>query len=436
MVRAEVRKACAGFRGQRIVCALSGGMDSVVLLHCLLGISEELKLEITAAHFNHCLRGAESDGDEAFVRQLCRDWNVPLTVGRGDPGVRTGESPEEAARNLRYAFLRQQDGILATAHHADDQLETILLNLLRGTGLKGLCGMEPRRGDLIRPMLSVSREAIAEHAKCYALSYRTDHTNDEDDALRNRLRHHVLPLFKAENPALHQTVTRMTCLLRQDEAYLDDQAYRLLAAAQRETGYDRRVLLDAPEVLRKRAIRRLLTIPKPAMHHVEAIEALLRSGDGSASVQLSGGVKALRQYDCLTLEGEAPDGFEPFWLHAGETVHAGGWEITLSLTQILEKNVEFAWKYDMMEEPPAFLVRPRQTGDVLRLSGGTKSVKKLMIDKKIPARDRNHMPVFETPSGIFAVYGLGADVSRRASAGQWALVLDIKKEEYHGNEDE
>ena len=435
-MRDKLLCALHGHHGAKIVCALSGGGDSVALLHGLLSVREELGLELTAAHFNHCLRGAESDGDEAFVRKLCQDWNVPLTVGRGDPKSRAGESPEEAARNLRYAFLQEQTGLIATAHHADDQVETVLLNLLRGTGLKGLCGMAFQNGRIIRPLLTVTQAEIADYLQKNALPHRQDSSNLADDALRNRLRHHVLPLLRQENPNLAETVTRMTALLRQDEAHLETETARLLQDAKREQGYHCPTLLAAPEALRSRAIRRLLEIPKPAMHHVRAVEQLLHSTEGSASVQLPDGWIALREYNLLQLTKAQKPAFDPVRLHVGETVHAAGWKITLKKPQIPEKNVDFALKYDMMEEVPSFLVRPRQTGDMLRLSGGQKSVKKLMIDRKIPAAIRDTLPVFEDGHGIFAVYGLGSDVTRTAEPGQPAWVLHIEKEEIDGNEHE
>ena len=160
----KVKAALAGLSpGSALVCAVSGGADSVALLHCLRTLSEELGFSLTAAHFNHCLRGEESDGDEAFVRYLCKQWGVPLAVGRGDAAKRareTGESLEEAARALRHGFLSAQPGLIATAHNADDQVETVLINLLRGTGLRGLCGMAPQSGRIVRPLLTVTRAEI------------------------------------------------------------------------------------------------------------------------------------------------------------------------------------------------------------------------------------------------------------------------------------
>ena len=149
--------------GSTLVCAVSGGKDSVCLLHVMRSLQKELSITVKAAHLNHQLRGEESDRDEAFVRSLCERLGVPLTVSGGDVAARareTGESVEEAARKLRYAFLEGLGCTVATAHNADDNAETVLLNLVRGTALRGLCGIPPKRGPVVRPMLCVTRRQI------------------------------------------------------------------------------------------------------------------------------------------------------------------------------------------------------------------------------------------------------------------------------------
>ena len=419
--------------GEQVVCAVSGGGDSVAMLHCLLALREELGISVSAAHYNHCLRGEASEEDEAFVRRLCASWEVPLAVGRGDAAAQAaahGQSLEEAARQLRYDFLMAQTGCIATAHHADDQVETVLLNLLRGTGLKGLCAMEPRWERLARPMLQVNREEIEGYLRENRLSFCRDATNDEDDALRNRLRHQVVPLLRRENPNLAETVARMTGLLRQDEAYLEEETAVLLARANLGSGYDCRVLQDAPPVLRRRAIRTLLEIPKPSMAHVEAVEGLLWDLSGSAEAHLSGGWIARREYGCLRLQKqtETPE-WTPVSLKPGESasLEAAGLEISVEGPVILEKTTDslstFALRCDMMEENPTITVRPRRTGDLLQLPGGHKSLKRLMIDRKIPAARRALLPVLTDGKEIFAVYGLGADVCRAARSGDRALII-------------
>lgn len=416
--------------GDTVVCALSGGADSVALLHGLLAVKEICSIHVTAAHFNHCLRGAESEADEAFVRELCAQWGVELTVGRGDPRTLSGKSLEEAARELRYAFLLSQPGLIATAHHGDDQVETVLLNLLRGTGLRGLCGIQPRQGRVIRPLLDVSRQEILAYVQANGLSYRTDRTNEEDDALRNRLRHHVVPLLQKENPNLMETIGRMTGLLRQEEDFLQGQTEELLKKAVRQDGYDCSVLSGADPVLRRRAIRSLLPNPKPTMAHVEAVEQLLTRSDGSAYAELSGGFLARRTYDRLTF-GQAQEArsFAPTLLTAGETAQILNLELSLTgpvvLSQPVDNKTTFAIRFD---KAPAVQVRPRQTGDTIYLPGGKKTLKKWMIDRKIPAHKRDSLPVVADEQGVFAVYKMGADVKRTANIGETAWILHIEEE--------
>ena len=422
--------------GDRVVCAVSGGADSVALLHCLLSLRQELEIEVAAAHYNHCLRGEASDGDEAFVRGLCASWGVPLEVARGDVAAHaagTGQSVEESARHLRYAFLLEQPGSIAVAHNADDQVETVLLNLLRGTGLRGLCAMAPKGERVIRPLLTVTRAEIEAYLSAHGIPHREDATNEEDEALRNRLRHHVTPLLRQENPDLPNTVARMTELLRQDEAYLEEQTGELLKKSRRDGGYDCRTLREAPAVLRRRALRTLLTIPKPAKIHVDAVETLLRDLRGSACVELPGGFVMRREYGLLRLEqAGTPNTFAPVDLEPGQTARIPGtdWEVSLIGPVILEKSVDsiptFAVKYDMIGKGCTVTVRPRRTGDCLTLSGGTKSVKKRMIDRKIPAAIRDNLPVLAVGPDILAVYGLGTDVRRAAAPGDRAAIIQIR----------
>lgn len=438
-MRDKVSAALAALpRDAAIVCAVSGGADSVALLHCLAALAPTMGISLSAAHFNHCLRGAESDGDEAFVQALCARWSIPLALGRGDVRARaaeTGESLEEAARALRHQFLRAQPGLIATAHNADDQVETVLVNLLRGTGLRGLGAMAPREGRYLRPLLQVTRAEILAYLEANGLSWREDSTNGRDDALRNRLRHHVVPLLRRENPSLAATVARSTAILRQDEAYLAGETQALLRRAARDGGWDAATLFAAPAALRSRAIRQLLPISKPAAAHVEAVEALLRDCRGSQSVSLPGGVTARREYGLLRLERTpSPAAFAPVSLSPGQTVSLPGTGLRVRLDGpvILEKKVDFlstfAIKCDMMEEILHLTVRPRLTGDRLRGPGGSKSLKRWMIDRKIPAARRDLLPVAADSRGVVAVYQVGCDWARRAAPGEPAWLLRFWRE--------
>lgn len=305
--------------GSTLVCAVSGGKDSVCLLHVMRSLQKELFITVKAAHLNHQLRGEESDRDEAFVRNLCESLSVPLTVSRADVLARckeTGESVEEAARVLRYRFFASLEGVVATAHTQDDNLETVLLNLVRGTALRGLCGIPPKRGRIIRPMLCVSRAEVEAYLEQHALSHVEDSSNASSLPLRNRLRHEVVPLLARENPKLSSAVFHMSEILREEDAYLDKEAASLLRRARLpDGGWSCRALRDAPDALLLRAMRQLLSelsVSKPSRAHVEALMRLVVGKDGSQSVTLPGGKILCRSYDKLAADlRETPAGFAP-----------------------------------------------------------------------------------------------------------------------------
>ena len=199
--------------GGHVLCAVSGGADSVCLLHLLKGQAEAADFSLTAAHFDHGLRGEDSRRDAAFVAQLCRDWGVPCVTGSGDVAVeagRRGAGLEETARDLRYAFLEEaadavDADVIATAHNAGDNVETLLLHLIRGSGLQGLAGIPPRRGRLVRPLLATSRAEITAYLEAHGLPHVEDASNADPAFARNKLRHQVLPLLRDLNPRLEES---------------------------------------------------------------------------------------------------------------------------------------------------------------------------------------------------------------------------------------
>ena len=187
--------------GDTVICAVSGGADSVAMLFAFYLLKQKLGINLEAAHFNHHLRGEESDRDERFVRDLCDRYDIALHVGGGR--VTAGKKGlEAAARDARYAFLKTLNGKVATAHTADDNAETVLMRLIRGTGLKGLGGIMPVQGNIIRPMLSITRREVEDFLSEWCLSHIEDSSNQSDAFLRNRIRHHVMPLLYQENPKI------------------------------------------------------------------------------------------------------------------------------------------------------------------------------------------------------------------------------------------
>ncbi len=436
--------------GSTLVCAVSGGKDSVCLLHVMRSLQKELFITVKAAHLNHQLRGEESDRDEAFVRSLCESLSVPLTVSRADVLARckeTGESVEEAARVLRYRFFASLEGVVATAHTQDDNLETVLLNLVRGTALRGLCGIPPKRGQIVRPMLCVSRAEVEQYLLLNDLAHVEDSSNDSLLPLRNRLRHEVLPLLRRENPNLSETVFRMDAVLRQEDSYLEKQASSLLQSCALSSGsWSCSVLRAAPQALQARAMRLLLAqlhIAKPAQAHVDALMHLIASSGGSSSVTLPGGKMLRRSYDILLIAADdLPQTFEPkALLLGGETkIPELSLRISCRFVKKYEKSMQslctFAFKYDTIDEIKALCVRPRQAGDEIQLPGGGRSLKKLLIDRKVPRDARSLVPVVADRAGVLLVYPLAVSVSRQAQPGDRAILIHfVHEKEYIQKED-
>lgn len=388
--------------GDRVICAVSGGADSVALLFALYLLKEKLDLTLEAAHFNHHLRGEESDADEAFVRQLCDRYDVPLHIAGGQilPGKK---GLEAAARDARYAFLRSLPGKIATAHTADDNAETVLMHLIRGTGLKGLGGITPIHGNVIRPMLQVTRQDVEAFLEEWCLSHVEDSSNETDAFLRNRIRHHVMPLLVRENPKLAENLSQMALRLRLDEEYLSGQAnFGELPPVE--------TLKTMPKALRSRALEAYLKesgVKEPEEPHIALAESLVFSGKPSARASFPGGVIIARNYDRLICLNQQDTLEENLLTCPGETILPG-------LRVICEP------ASDRLDTPDAFTVtpvgairlRPRRSGDTIRLSGGSKSLKKLYIDRKIPATQRPLIPVVCDETGILGVYSFGANRER------------------------
>lgn len=390
--------------GDTVICAVSGGADSVAMLFALYLLREKLGITLEAAHFNHNLRGEESLRDETFVRELCARYEIPLHVASGEihPGKK---GLEAAARDARYAFLESLPGKIATAHTADDNAETILMHLVRGTGLKGLGGIAPQRGKLIRPMLGITRREVEDFLAEWHLPHVEDSTNETDAFLRNRLRHHVMPLLAAENPRIAENLSQMALRLREDEACLFQLSHY-------ETLPEVETLRTLPSAVRSRMLERFLKengVREPEDVHIAQAEALVFSESPSASAAFPGGVTLSRQYGHLTANptGEA---FTPVTLTCPGSAEAAGIRITC------EPAGELAQSENLLTVCPVgkISIRPRQTGDKIRLSGGSKSLKKLFIDRKIPAADRGRIPVVCDETGILGVYSIGVNLDRAA----------------------
>lgn len=399
-LRAFLKEQALLSPGDKVIAAVSGGADSVAMLFALYLLRDELGITLEAAHFNHHLRGAESDRDEAFVTDFCGRYCIPLHLGSGRI-VSGKKGLEAAARDARYAFLRSLPGKVATAHTADDNAETVLMRLIRGTGLKGLGAIAPVSGNVIRPMLTVTRDDVEAFLEEYALPHVEDSSNAEDDFLRNRIRHSILPLMRAENPRIGENLSAMALLLRQDEACLQ-------AMIPEEQMPDVSRLKAMEPALRRRTLERFLKaqgVREPEQIHILQAEQLLYHWSPSASMQFPGGVTIGRQYDCLVRLECAPELPETRLSVPGETCIGGKRFVSEYATDLEERP-------DSVLVCPvgALIVRSRRSGDTMRLPGGTRSLKKMYIDRKIPASQRAAVPVLADDRGVLAVFGIGMDI--------------------------
>ena len=392
-------------KGDHVVCAVSGGADSMALLWALYLLRDSYALQLSAAHFDHGLRGAESDADAAFVEQFCKDYGIDFHLGRGTV-VAGSKGLEAAARDARYAFFQTLPGKIATAHTADDNAETVLMHLVRGTGLKGLGGISPARDRLIRPMLGVTRQEVLAFLEQYSIPYRNDSSNGTDDFLRNRLRHHVMPILQAENPSFAVNTSAMALRLRQDEAFLERQA---------PVTADIRNLRSLEPALLSRALTRFLEdqgLSEPNSAHLELAQRLVFSDNPSASVDLPGGLRIAREYDRL-VKLETGVQMPVQVLSCPGQVAFGDVQVYCEEAD----NAHFTFDCFTVQPVGTLVVRSRQAGDTMRLSGGRKKLKELFVDRKIPAVLRERIPVVADDLGVLGVYSLGANLDRISHNG-------------------
>ena len=389
--------------GEEVVCAVSGGADSVALLFALYLLKEKLQIRLSAAHFNHHLRGAESDQDQAFVEDFCSRYDIPLY--KGGAAVETGpKGLEAAARDARYGYLKTLPGRIATAHTADDNAETVLMHLIRGTGLKGLGGIAPKSGKLIRPMLTVTRQDVMAFLQEWNLPHVEDQSNHTDQFLRNRLRHHVMPLLNRENPRLAENVSAMAMQLRQEEHYLSRQVELTDRVS---------VLREMDPALRNRALESFLRqqgVKEPQREQIQLLKCLVFSNNPSARGAFPGGITIGREYDRLLRlpQEKAPETAE---LALGSQ-KLPQWKLEIHVSQA--QSLEQGKTVFTVQPEGKIVVRSRLPGDRIRLPGGSKTLKKLFIDEKIPAWERPFLPVLADEKGVLAVVGIGVNLDRVA----------------------
>lgn len=427
--------------GATVIVAVSGGADSVALLDILASLAE-LQLKLIVAHLNHSLRGAESDGDEAFVRELAARYGLPCEVGRVDVQELSSLnklSLEEAGRVARYAFLhevaaRHRAHAIALAHHADDQAETVLMRLLRGAGASGLTGIAPKTGNgLVRPLLGITRGEIEAYLQARGLAFRTDSSNADTSFLRNRVRHELLPYLATFNPAIRDRLVATAEALAADEVLLEaitDAAFvrhgKICAGV---VALCLPGLAQEPAGVRLRLYRRAILLVKGDLvrldsRHLHAIDRLVFSSRPSGSLDLPDEVLVARDYAriCFSSSPERAAVRLPEAVLVGPGVH-----VIPGCGRIMVKEAFFpdpageiqpsVAYFDAEAVPFPWLVRAFSAGDRIIPLGmsGHKKVKDIFIDAKVSRERRSRIPLLFSGDRLIWVCGLRVSAETRVT---------------------
>lgn len=442
--------------GAKIIVGVSGGADSVCLLKVLLELKNEFGTELLAVHVNHGLRGEEADRDQDFVVDLCREWSVPVrvySVNIKKLSEKLGISEEEAGRTARYRIMenvRQKAyfDLIAVAHNRDDQAETVMMNILRGSGIDGICGIPAKRDRIIRPLLNISREEIEKYLNENKISFCTDSSNKGLEYTRNRIRNELFPRIRElfEVDPVNQLV-RLSKLALEDREFLEDTAKRL---------YDDIVVSDTGEVVLSAAglrslsdamLKRIIRIAWERISssrknleavHVERIADLCRSGHTGQEVCLPKGFTAVISYDRLIFKKRGKKISRPFSypvIREGRTmvyeVNGALDSKVLSREEFMEKGYQEKTKenslvqfFDLDRLGNGAEIRSRREGDRIRPYAGKagekghtvgeKKLKEYFIDKKIPADERDMIPLVALGNRVAWIIGMRTSDEFRA----------------------
>ena len=397
-------------KNQTIAVALSGGKDSVCLLHLLLSSKEKTGIFVKAVNVEHGIRGAQSLDDTEFCKKLCADLGVDLkcyTVNVPEYAGKNGVSEETAARILRYecfdnALIGGFCDKIATAHHMADSVETILFNLFRGSAVKGVCGISKTANDgkIIRPLLSVSRAEIDSYTEKNNLPFVTDESNFDDNYSRNFIRNNLLPLIKQNFPFAEQNMFRFSSILREENEFLDKLARGLINGNEVIINADNK---DENDVLFRRAC--LIVMKKSgftADYEQSHLNALceLKNNQCGAAVCLKNGLKAIRTKTGVIFEKDTEESLPEIPFSLGTFIFG---KYTLRIEKAERKNDGFLY-FDLDKLPYSTVIRTKRDGDFITAFGGkTKKLKKYLNDKKIEARVSKTFPIIAKDNEVFAV---------------------------------
>lgn len=436
-------------RGDSVVVGLSGGADSVALLTILVKLAPKYDWSVRAAHFNHGIRGVGAEEDELFCRDLCEDRGVPFHSETADVPAyakENGLSIETAGRILRYEFLervRRAAGCtyIAVAHHMNDNAESILLHLSRGSGLRGLVGMKPKRDRIIRPLLIASKKEIETHLEIEGILYCTDETNLIPEGSRNRMRLDVVPYLEEHiNPAIVPTLCSMAELLARDEEYLMGEARKVYETVRAEGGFLRAPVEELPYPIKTRVIRLALAeagaIVDMERVHVEAIAELLGARTG-ARLALPH-IEAWTSYDMIKFGDPKPN--PPFEVKLREGLMmtpAGLFRVErIEGTEgfIRSRSVAFLDLDKVEAAGEAPVIRTRRDGDRFIPVGapGRRKLKEYLIDRKVERKERDELPLLACGSEVLFVPGHAASETYKVTEETRRML----KVEYLGRTDD
>lgn len=425
-----------------IVVAFSGGADSMTLTHFLMNRVD--KKRIICAHVNHMLRGAEADEDEIAAKNFCGQNDLRFALLRADINelALAGKmGTEECGRKVRYDFFaslaKGESDIIVTAHNANDNAETIIMNLAAGSGVSGLCGIPYRRGNIIRPLIKVTREEIEQYCAENKLPYVTDSTNSLDDYTRNRVRHHIIPEMQSINPEFFKAASRLSDIMSEIKGFMDISAEELLGNASGKFGLKIKVLNGAHPAVRKAALKRWAEeagCGRLSAFHIDSLSGSLKNG---SRIILPGGFKAECSCGYLGIIKE----IQPDWeiplnkdiltvsvdLPAGTALKAQVKTDFVTENQLKINKLLFnsCVDYDTITEN--LVVRNKRAGDKFMPAGRkvTKSLKKLFGEMNIPVYARNSIGVITCGEEILYVEGVGVAEKFKVTEGT-ERVLEIK----------
>lgn len=410
--------------GQKVVVAVSGGIDSIALLDVVAWLRDTKKIDVVAAHVNHRLRGKESDGDEQFVRRVCAGYGIPLFTERvltKQIAKETKRSVQETARDLRYSFFdtlqKSLDaGAVATAHNANDNAETILINLIRGSGVEGLGGIPLRRNQIVRPFLCVTRKEIERYAGKRKLRFRKDSSNTHVEYTRNYLRHTIIPRIEQRlNPLLIGTLSRTAEIFRMNAAFTDDALKRVHAFDPDTAQLDIGRLEQIHPYLQQMLLHRVLTGKniEPAFETVHAVLHLKESQKG-AVVDLDRSFVAERIDGAILIRRRGrPKEFE-FRLENEGTITTDDFIFTITKSGLPDNKTKSDTSHEYIDASLLkfpVIVRNWRKGDAFIPLGmrGKKKLSDFFAEEKFSSEQKRKIPIVESGHRIVWIAGKRLD---------------------------